>query len=267
MRLGRFEIYPILDGFFGLDGGAMFGRVPREVWKKTNPPDEQNRILLALRCLLIQTGKHNILVDTGIGDKYDEKFAQRYAINRENSLLDFLLHHNGFSVDIVINTHLHFDHCGGNTAFPRTKHFIQVGEWQEAVWGSLLTRASYIKENFLPIQNRIEFINEKITEIEPGITLIKTGGHTKDHQIVQIESESKKAIYLGDLVPTATHLKYPFIMGYDVEPLETLKKKIEILTRAVRERTLLIFEHEPKFDAAFVEEKDGKISIIEGVVL
>jgi len=278
MRFGDFEILPVLDGFFRLDGGAMFGRVPKEIWKKTNPPDKQNRILLALRCLLIKTGKNNILIDTGIGSKYNREFLRRFAIDRRIDFEQFLNQH-GLSkedINIVINTHLHFDHCGGNTkkingqivpAFPRAKYFIQIGEWGAALLGNLLTKASYHEEDFLPLRDLgiVEFIKEQAVEIEPGITLFRTGGHTKYHQIVKIESAGKKAIYLGDLVPTATHLNYPFVMAYDVEPLETVRKKMEILPEAAENQTLLIFEHEPKLDAAFIKIKDGKILIKEEV--
>lgn len=276
MKFGNFEIHAVLDGFFVLDGGAMFGRVPREVWKKTNPPDRQNRILLALRCLLIKTGKRNIIVDTGIGGKHDRKFLQRFVVNRKVGLEGELkrLGLGPEDIDIVVNTHLHFDHCGGNTkkekgkisrVFPKAEYLVQKGEWCEAfLIDNPLTQASYYQEDFLGV---VSFVEEDRVEIERGIALVKTGGHTKDHQIVEIESGGKKAIYLGDLVPTASHLKYPFIMGYDVEPLETLKKKMEILPKAAEEKTLLIFEHEPKFAAAFIGKKDGEISIIEEVAL
>ncbi len=273
MKLGNFEIYSLLDGFFRLDGGAMFGRVPKEVWKKMNPPDRQNRILLASRCLLIKTGSKNILVDTGIGGKHDRKSVQRFAINRRINLGSSLRQY-GLSekdINIVINTHLHFDHCGGNTkkvngqiipAFPQAKYFIQIGEWGAAQLENFLTKASYHEEDFLPLESfgLVEFVNGKV-EIESGITLLRTGGHTKYHQIVKIESAGKQAFYLGDLVPTATHLNYPFVMAYDTEPLETVREKEEILPEAAENRTLLIFEHEAKFDATFIKIEDKKILV------
>lgn len=278
MKLGRFEIYSVLDGFFKLDGGAMFGRVPKEVWKETNPPDRQNRILLALRCLLVKTERKNILIDTGIGDnnKHSRDFIRRFAIKRGTGLTGALKKIGLYpeDINIVINTHLHFDHCGGNTkkeknkitpVFPSAEYLVQRGEWAEVLLrDNPLTHASYHREDFLDV---VEFAKQDIVEVETGITLIKTGGHTKDHQIVEIKSGGEKAIYLGDLVPTATHLKYPFIMAYDVEPLETLKKKMEILPKAAKEKTLLIFEHEPKFGAAFIKQEDGKISVLEEVEL
>lgn len=280
MKFGNFEIYAVSDGFFRLDGGAMFGRVPKEVWKKTNPCDRQNRILLALRCLLIKTGKHNVLVDTGIGNKHSREFIRRFAIDHQNNLEDSLKK-LGFipeDIDIVINTHLHFDHCGGNTkkekgrivpAFPRAKYFIQRGEWGAATLGNLLTKASYHEEDFLPLGDCkvLEFIVDRVAEIEPGIILVRAGGHTKYHQIVKIESAGKQAFYLGDLVPTATHLNYPFVMAYDVEPLETVRKKMEILPEAAENRALLVFEHEPKFDAAFIEIEEKKVLISREVKL
>lgn len=278
MKIGRFEIYPILDGFFRLDGGAMFGRVPKEMWKKNNPADRQNRILLALRCLLIQSQKNNILIDTGIGDKYNQKFIRRFAIDRQFNL-DSSLSQRGLSredIDIVINTHLHFDHCGGNTriknqqvipTFPNAKYLIQKGEWEEARSGNLLTKASYYKDDFLPLEDYglVEFIKEEIVEVESGITLLRTGGHTKNHMIVKIEAAYQTVFYLADLIPTVSHLNYPFVMAYDTQPLETVKKKIEILSEVAENQSLLIFEHEPKFDAAFIEIKDKKIFTIQEV--
>lgn len=267
MKLGNFEIYAISDGFFRLDGGAMFGRVPREIWKKTNPPDKQNRILMALRCLLIKTGKSNILIDTGIGEhnqKIIERFAIDHSLHLKKSLIDCDLLPS--DIDIVINTHLHFDHCGGNLLFPESKFFIQRAERQEALSDNPLTKASYKKEFFLPLyESNITGYEE--CEIEPGIALLRTGGHSLGHQIVKIQSEGQAAIYLGDLVPTASHLNYPFVMAYDIEPLETIKKKMEILPKAVEDHALLIFEHEPKFDAAFIKIEENKVLVAEEVNL
>lgn len=277
MKLGHFEIYSVLDGYFRLDGGAMFGRVPREVWEKTNPPDRQNRILLALRCLLIKTGKRNILIDTGIGDIDDKRFILRYGIARKLNL-DYSLAELGLSpkdIDIVVNTHLHFDHCGGNIRreggkiIPRfSKYIIQRGEWEDAKVADPLTRASYLQE-CLPAGNckLTEFVTGEKIEIERGITLIKTGGHTRHHQIVKIESEGKIALYLGDLVPTVSHLNYPFVMAYDVEPMETVKKKMEILPEAAGNKTLLVFEHDPLVTATFIKIEDSKIKIKQTVDL
>lgn len=261
MDLGNFKIYSIPDGFFRLDGGAMFGRVPKEIWKKTNPPDRKNRIWLALNCLLIKTKKYNILVNTGIGKKYDLKFAQRFGIMKTCDV-EVSLKLLGFTpedIDFVINTHLHLDHCGGNSIFPNAKYIIQKGEWQDALSGNLLTRASYRQECFLPPieQKRIEFIDGS-TELERGISLVVTGGHTKNHQIVRIESEGRGAIYLSDLVPTTSHLNYPSIMGYDLYPRETLERKMEILPKAAENHDILIFEHDPKISMATIKIKDGR---------
>ena len=225
---------------------------------------------------MVKIENHNILVDTGLGDKHDRKFIQRFAVKRGIGLVGRLrgLGISPEDIDIVINTHAHFDHCGGNTkkengiivpVFPKAEYLFQREELAEPFfWNNPLTRTRYIKEDFLLGQ---DFIQEDKAEIWPGITLKRTGGHTLGHQIIEIESEGKKTIYLGDLVPTVTHLKYPFIMAYDVEPLETLKRKMEILPKAAEEKTLLIFEHEPNFDAAFVKNEDGKISVLEKVKL
>ncbi len=274
MKLGKFEIYPVLDGFLRIDGGTMFGRAPKEIWKKNNRADKKNRILLALRCLLIKTKNHNILIDTGVGNKLKEKLSLRFAIDRKIDLKKSLALHGlePKDIDIVINTHLHFDHCGGNTeiengkivpAFPQAKYLIQKGEWLHAFSGNSLDKASYLEENFLPLKDYglVNFIEGDVNEIEPGITLIKTGGHTEDHQIVKIEDDGKVVFYLADLVPTASHLNYPYIMAFDLEPLETLRKKMELLPKIAKNHSLIIFEHEPKFSAGFIEIKNTKIQI------
>lgn len=264
MRLGNLEIYPILDGFFRLDGGTIFGRVPKEVWKKTNPADKQNRILLSLRSVLIKTEKHNILIDTGIGDKHSPKIIERFAIYHKTNLMRSLFCH-GLSpadIDIVINTHLHFDHCGGNTinknqkivpTFSRAKYIIQKGELE----------TNYIQENLAPLKDYglVEFINEDFVELDKGISLIKTGGHTKDHMIVKIESGGRTAYCLSDLVPTASHLNYLHIAAYDHYPLQTEQKKREILPEIARNKDMIFFPHEPNFDAAFIDIKGSKISV------
>ena len=259
-----------------LDGGAMFGTVPKVLWQKTNPADKKNRILMALNLLLVKTGKRNILIDTGMGDKYDEKIYQIYEIDRRQHLLNSLkkLRILPDDIDIVINTHLHFDHAGGNTiknkkgeitpTFPKAKYFIQKGEWRNALNPNERTRASYIFEDFqlLDITNQSILI-EGDTEIEKGIRVIKTPGHARYHQSVLIESEGQKAIYLGDSIPTTSHIPFPYIMSYDLFPLVTLKTKKEILNQAFKEDWLLIFEHDPLIKMCYITREDKKFKIDE----
>ncbi len=270
MDFGKFNFTIISDGNFWLDGGAMFGVVPKVLWNKLNPADDQNRIRLALNCLVIDTRGKKVLIDTGVGEKLSEKFKGIYRIERELCLLDSL-RKNGIEpedIDFVINTHLHFDHCGGNTriienklttTFPRAKYIIQKREWYDATHPNERTKASYLVENFIPIEENGQLVLiDGDAEILPGIRVILTNGHTKGHQSVSIQSENRTAIYLGDLVPTTSHLKIPYIMGYDLFPLDIIKKKKEILGRALKERWLLIFEHDPKYPFGYLEERDGK---------
>ena len=247
--------------------------------KKNNPVDKKNRILLALRCLLIKTKKHNILIDTGVGNNLSEKLCLRFAIDREIDL-EKSLALRGLKpkdIDIVVNTHLHFDHCGENVkienkeivpVFPEAKYLIQRGEWDHALSKNPLDKASYLEENFLPLKDYglVEFIEDDVIEIEPGITLIKTGGHTKDHQIVKIEVDDRVVFYLADLIPTASHLNYPYIMAFDLEPLETLRKKMKLLPEIAKNHSLLIFEHEPNFSMAFIEIKNDRPQIKEAFI-
>ena len=258
MKLGAFDIQPVTDGRFRLDGGAMFGVVPKILWEKCCQPDEQNRIALGLNCLLIRTGRKNILVDTGLGDKEDAKFQEMFAVERIPTLRDSLKMQGLAPEDIhmVVNTHLHFDHAGGNTVrengaivstFPRAKYFVQRGEYEDAARGNERTRASYRRENFTPVAHvdQWEFMDGE-TELVPGVSVVVTEGHTRHHQSIKIESEGQIAFYLGDLIPTVSHLPLPYIMGYDLYPLQTLETKRWVLDRALSENWLLVFEHDPR---------------------
>ena len=254
----------------------MFGVVPKVLWEKCCPADEKNRIQLGLNCLLIRAQGKNILVDTGLGSKVDPKFQDRFAVERRPPL-DDSLKKAGLAVEdvhMVINTHLHFDHCGGNThrengqvvpAFPKAKYFVQRGEYEDAVRANERTRASYLKENFTPVAhvNLWEFLDGD-TEIFPGVSVVVTGGHTAHHQAVKIQSEGKTALYLGDLIPTVSHLPLPYVMGYDLYPLQTLEAKRGILDRAFEEKWLLVFEHDPKVQMGYVKKDiEGKYYLEE----
>ena len=230
------------------------------------PADSRNRIPLALRCLLIETPDVLVLVDNGVGNKENEKFHEIYGIDNgaadgrsTRTRLDDAIAAAGFTpdmIDIVIDTHLHFDHAGGNTtvddegrvhiSFPGAKYVVQRGEWDWAHIRNERISASYLAHNFDPIREagRFELIDGD-HEIVPGISVVRTPGHTPHHQSVLVHSEDETACFLADLVPTSAHLPLPWIMGYDVEPLVTLETKRALLGRAFRESWLLIFEHDP----------------------
>jgi glyoxylase-like metal-dependent hydrolase (beta-lactamase superfamily II) len=280
MKLGAFEIYPLSDGSFRLDGGAMFGVVPKALWQRCCAADELNRIPLSLTCLLIRAHGKNILVDTGLGSKEDPRFKEMFAVDRAISL-ELSLKRLGLSrddIDLVINTHLHFDHAGGNTmdngsgtlvpAFPKARYVVQRGEYDDAVQANERTRASYRRDNFLPITEADRWdLLDGDTELLPGITAMVTQGHTRYHQGIKIESEGRTAFYLGDLIPTVCHLPLPYIMGYDLSPLQTLETKRWVLDRAFEEKWLLLFEHDPIVQAGRVQrDTDGKYVLNEVAV-
>lgn len=277
MKFGRFEIYPVTDGYIYLDGGAVFGVVPRILWEKIYAPDEKNRIQLSLCCPLIVTKKYNILIDTGVGTKHREKFCQIYGIDKKSNLLESLYRfgYQPKSIDLVINTHLHFDHAGGNTTFnekgeivptfPKAKYFIQKGEMEVALNPNERTKASYLAEDFLPLSDPeyLNLVNDETIEVDKGVSLMRIGGHTRHHQCVKIESEGQVAFFLADLVPTVAHVHYPYITGYDLFPLETLENKKMILKQAFEEHWLLIFQHDPKVRMGYLKKMDERFGIEE----
>lgn len=276
MKLGAFEIYPVSDGRFRLDGGAMFGVVPKALWERCCPADELNRIPLSLTALLIRAKDKNILVDTGLGSKEDAKFQRMFAVERIPTLLESLkrLGLGRDDIHMVINTHLHFDHAGGNTmqengsvvpTFPNAKYFIQQGEFEDAARANERTRASYQGDNFTPIAhaNQWEFLHGD-SELLPGLTAVVTAGHTRCHQSIRIESEGEVALFLGDLIPTVSHLPLPYIMGYDLFPIQTLETKRWVLDRAFEQRWLLLFEHDPVVQGGYVRrDQEGKYFLRE----
>ncbi len=267
------EIYPIETGRFKLDGGAMFGVVPKTIWQRTNPADEKNRIDMAMRSLLISEGDKIILVDTGIGHKYDKKFASIYAIDHETYTLGKSLRKLGLTeedITDVILTHLHFDHCGGTTeydkngkpkiAFPNAKIHIQKKHLDWALNPNARERASFFKENILPlVESEQTELWEGETEIIPGVSVKTVHGHTESQQLVFIENKGQKYLFAADLFPTYGHVPLPYVMSYDTRPLLTLEERAFWLEKIVREEIILIYQHDPYNEAGrVIKNERGK---------
>ncbi|HUE95829.1 MAG TPA: MBL fold metallo-hydrolase [Longimicrobiaceae bacterium] len=264
-RLGDLRIHAIEAGLQHLDGGAMFGVVPKPLWERKIPADERNRIPLALRCLLVETADDLVLIETGLGNKESGKFVDIYGVDNAPPAggpgadrLQAAILALGFSLDdvsVVINTHLHFDHAGGNTyrdgagdvrlSFPRARYHVQLGEWEYAHRTNERTRASYLPHAFQPVRDagQLELLEGNV-EVRPGISVLLTPGHTPFHQSVLIRSGGETACFLADVAPTMAHLPLPWIMGYDVEPLVTLESKRSLMTAASDERWLLVSTHD-----------------------
>ncbi len=262
--LGRWRIHAIQAGGQKLDGGAMFGVVPKPLWERRIPADERNRIQMGMRCLLVEHPSGLILIDTGAGNKENDKFYEIYGVENAGdpgpTWLEDGLRQVGARPDdvaLVLDTHLHFDHAGGNTTkdssgairatFPNARYVVQRGEYEYATHTNERTAGSYFPHNFVPIAAAgcFDFLDGE-REVVQGITAIPTPGHTPFHQGYLLESDGERAFFIADLVPTAAHLPLPWIMGYDVEPLVTLETKRRILKRAVEEGWLVIFEHDAK---------------------
>jgi glyoxylase-like metal-dependent hydrolase (beta-lactamase superfamily II) len=257
----RARVRAIDAGSLWLDGGAMFGVVPKPLWSRRAPPDERNRIPLAMRCLLVESDGRTVLVDTGLGNKENEKFHDIYGVSNAGAptRLEDSLAHLGIGpedIDLVVSTHLHFDHAGGNTvrdsdgevgpAFPHARYVISRGEYEFARRDNERIRASYMARNFQPLVDagRVDFAAAD-TEPVPGIQLLHTPGHTPHHQSVRIDLGGDAVVFLADLVPTRAHLPLPWVMGYDIEPLVTLDSKRSVLGRAAEQGWWLAFEHDP----------------------
>jgi glyoxylase-like metal-dependent hydrolase (beta-lactamase superfamily II) len=274
--IGSIRIHAIEAGLQRLDGGAMFGVVPRPLWERRIRPDERHRIPLALRCLLIEAPEALILVDTGVGQKEDAKFRSIYGIENSGdpSRLEDGIRAVGFvpsDVEIVVLTHLHFDHAGGATrvreggglapSFPGARHVVQSGELSFARRRNERIQASYLADNFEPIEEAgLWKLVEGETELTRGVHLLPTPGHTPHHQSVLIESDGETACYLADLCPTTAHVPLPWIMGYDLEPLVTLESKRSVWARAQEEDWLLIFEHDPLIPWGTLDEEGRRVT-------
>lgn len=255
IMLGDFELTVVDDGGYWVDGGALFGVVPKSMWEKKMAADAQNRVRLAMNSLIIRTGSHTVLVETGAGDKLSEKM--RHIFGTEACLLDRLAE-AGFALedfDVVLNTHLHFDHCGWNTrrdasgrvvaTFPQARYYFQRGELAHAHRQHERDRVSYCSENYDPllVHGQAQLLDGD-AEIVPGITVRLAPGHTAHHQIVQITSQGQTAAYLGDLIPTAAHLQPSWVMGYDLDPIAGIDQRRRYYETAIPQRWLTIFSHD-----------------------
>ena len=273
MRLGDLEFTIVSDGGFRLDGGAMFGVVPKPLWEKRIAPDERNRIQLCMNCVLVRTGGITILVETGAGDKLDAKRRDIYAIGEGPRLLDRLAAHGvkPDHVDIVINTHLHFDHCGWNTrmvdgravpTFPNARYVVQLGELEHAKRPNERDQASYMSENFLPIEAAGQWLLlEGDREIVPGVEVIRVPGHNADMQCVRLSGGGKTAFCFVDLVPTSAHVPFPWIMGYDLYPMQTLENKKRWIPEIARTEALAIFTHDANVPSAYLRQRGDQFEV------
>jgi glyoxylase-like metal-dependent hydrolase (beta-lactamase superfamily II) len=280
MQFGDYRIEVIPDCEFRLDGGAMFGVVPRNLWSKACPPDEQNRIRMNMNCLFIEGGGERILIDTGIGEKWSEKHRAMYGINRRRTLDESLRSVAGVGaedISIVINTHLHFDHAGGNTtcdesgqavpAFPNARYFVSQAEYEHAEEPSERDRASYLPDNWQPLKEsgRLE-LKEAEYEVVPGLRMETHAGHNRSMQCARLEREGKTLFGFADLVPTRAHVPFAWIMGFDLYPVETLAAKKKLLPQAAREGWTCLFYHDPDQALGRVVEDEGKFRVVGAIV-
>jgi glyoxylase-like metal-dependent hydrolase (beta-lactamase superfamily II) len=277
INIGDFEVTALSDGTYYLDGGAFFGIVPKVLWSKRVPSDDNNRVPTGLNSVLVRTGKANILVETGVGNKLPEKMVQIYG--QPAKLLD-QLSATGLSpddIDIVINSHLHFDHCGWNTVrsgssvqstFPKAKYYAQEGEWKHAHQGQRDT-VSYLHENYDPLVESGQMqLLRGTQEIVPGISVEVFPGHTRDMQAIIIRSGGKAACYISDLIPTSAHVEVNWVMGFDLYPLETIESRKRYYSRAIPENWLTMFTHDPMVPWSYLgKDERGKIVAKEEAAL
>ncbi len=258
MNLGNWQLDRLSGGAWRTDGGAMFGVVPKPLWEKLQPPDERNRIRMASNCVLARNGRHTVLIDAGYGGNLTERERDIYAAEPGEPLLESLaaLGVPPDQVDTLVLSHLHFDHVGGASrrdadgrsvlAFPKARYVVQAGEWHDATRGAPELEGSYPPQHVEPLagSSQLELIDGDV-EIGPGLRAMVTGGHTRRHQALVFESGGQTAIYLGDLCPTAAHVRRLWGMAYDVDPLETRRRKPQLLGQAADEGWLVLWDHDP----------------------
>ncbi len=289
LSIGDYEMFAIPTGFFGLDGGAMFGTVPKVLWQKTNPSDELNRIQMEARGLLLKSKNRNILIDTGngqdfvtkYGEKLGHKFAEMYGVDQSGPTLEKSISKCGLEVsDItdVILTHLHFDHAGGATTeksgkliptFSNARYHLQRKNLETALNPNLREKASYFPANFQPLidSNVLNLIDGDQNNFLPFISLKVSNGHTAGHQVVKIEDEKNALFYCGDVIPTSSHVRSAWVMGYDLNPLQLIEEKQALLKSGLDKNTYLYFEHDPYCDLATYEKTNNDFQVKEKFIL
>ena len=269
------KLYTINTGFFKLDGGAMFGVVPKTIWSKTNPADEKNMCTWAMRCLLIEDGNKLILIDNGIGNKQDDKFFGHYYLHGDDTLESSLKQH-GFSPDDITDmflTHLHFDHCGGGIkwnkdktgyepAFKNATYWSNGEHWEWATKPNPREKASFLKENIMPIQEsgQLKFV-EGETELFNGFSVMYARGHTDAMMIPHIKYKGRTIVYMADLLPSTGHIPLPYVMGYDTRPLITLDEKAKFMNEAADKEYILFLEHDAVNECCTVQHTEKGIRL------
>jgi glyoxylase-like metal-dependent hydrolase (beta-lactamase superfamily II) len=275
------KLYSINAGYFKLDGGAMHGVVPKSMWQKVNPADDNNMCSWAMRCLLIDTGDRKILIDNGMGDKQDAKFFGHYFPHGEDSVASSLAKHGFTHADItdVFLTHLHFDHCGGSIvrngdklvpAFPNATYWSNKTHWNSATEPNEREKASFLKENILPIQESGKLQWVDVADGEewlPGIRIRYVQGHTDNMMLPQIDYNGQTIFFCADLIPSTAHISMPWVMAYDMRPLDTLNEKRAILKEAAENNWILFFEHDARTEACTLINDNGRIKMGEVVTL
>jgi glyoxylase-like metal-dependent hydrolase (beta-lactamase superfamily II) len=276
MQFGDYRIEVVPDAEFWLDGGAMFGVVPRALWARVAPPDRQNRVRLNANCLFVEAGRERILIETGLGDKWTPKQAEMYGIERARPLAESVKAGTGYSADeitVIVNTHLHFDHAGGNTTkdaagrivptFPNARHLVSRAEFEHAEAPHERDRASYLAENWRPLLDSGQLeLQPAEYEIGPGLHMETVVGHSRTMQCARLTSAGRTLFCFADLVPTRAHVPLAWIMGYDLYPVETLEAKKRLLPQAAREDWLCLFYHDAAAPLARIIETDGKLRAV-----
>jgi glyoxylase-like metal-dependent hydrolase (beta-lactamase superfamily II) len=273
MQAGDYRVEIIPDTEFHLDGGAMFGVIPRNLWSKVCPPDDENRIRMNMNCVFVDTGKEKILIETGIGEKWSAKQTSMYGINRRKSLATTLEEKTGSSTEditIVINTHLHFDHAGGNTlangsvefvpTFPNARYLVSGAELKHAEEPSERDRANYLPDNWRPLRHAGQLEETEANyEVVPGLTMETHPGHNRSMQCWRLSRNGQTVFGFADLIPMRAHVRLPWIAGYDLYPIETLASKKKLLPQAVREGWLCHLYHDPDSALFHLVEDQGKV--------